>query len=328
MGRQEAMALISPAVPINGSKAAPEASQSTPAGSPGLQPVETPKAPVEPSKPAEEAKPVEVKAPIQDERFKHLSQKEVQIQQQREQLKKDREAFEVERSKLKPAQDEFARFTELKKTNPVEAFKLLGFTETDFINWASSQQDTRTPAEIAADTARAEIQKDRTAQAKQAEEAQQQRNAEVLAKFDKDVTAHILSDKDSYEFCNFHGKAAEELIKEYVTEVLTSQNELISIKEAADAVEQYYYDMALDQAKLKKLAPKPSTPEQETPGQSKPVERVRTLVPKEEEAPKPKPPSRTITNRVTASTSSAVPKNETKEQKRQRLIGMLSNMGK
>ena len=298
MSREQAMQMLQATIPTGGAAGALTA--------PVLSSV-PPQTQVDTPAEASQPKPSE----LESTRFSQLAKKESELQRQRELLKKEQTQFMTESQKLAEMQKQFNTFTELKSKDPVAALKQLGFSETDLFNFIADQQDNSTPEEKAAKAAQAEIQKFTDAQAKKEADLLAKRNAEVLQEFRQKITTTIANDPDKYEYCNYHGPLAEELIYETVAAVLESDKVVISVEEAAQMVEQYYEDQDESMKTLKKRQPKAETAPAVAP--EAPL--------KPQVSPKPMP-SRTLSSKTGASVASTVakPLNETPDQKKARLI--------
>lgn len=245
-------------------------------------------------------------------RFANLARKETEIVKQREAMKTREAELKAMEERLKPIEAKWKEFEDLKAKDQVAAMKMAGFSDTDLINFLAAHEDKSTPEEKAAKAAQSEIQKFKDEQAKIAKDNADKQNTQVIDRFKKDITAFVASDKDKYEYLNHHGALAEELIFEYVSQVHEDSNEIISLQEAADAIEAFYEESDQAMSSLKKRQPK--------------VEVVETKDEplKAEVSPRP---SKTLSNRTVASAAATIPRNETPSQKRERLIEKLRNGG-
>lgn len=241
----------------------------------------------------------------------HLIKKETELVKQREAFKKEQEAFTAEKEKLKEIQAKLTQFEELRKKDPLQALKLLEFSEADLINFMAGEDSQLTPEEKALKATRAEIDKFKKEQEERELQSQKQKNEQIITQFKSDITKHVTSDKDTYEFINHHGETAQELIYDTINQVYGDTGELITIKEAADMVESFYEESFKSLASLKKVKPKTDTPPEEG-AEVKKDEKKETINPT---------PSKTLTNKTTAtSASTTVIKRETPSEKKERLI--------
>ena len=303
MSRETAAALLS-GTPL------PEvvpATSTTPAGSPGLQPV--------PNEPAKVDGDI-----LQSTRFAQLSKKESELVRQREAFKTEQAAFIAERDRQNSIGKKWQDLEDLKSKDPVAAMKAAGFTDTDLVNFFAAQEDTRTPAEQAQQATQAELKKWEDARAAEAKEAQSKSYAQTLTQFKQNISATIAADPVKYEFCAYNGPIAEDLIYETVAAVLESDKVIISTKEAAEMVETYYEEQYNSLKALKKVQPKQEVVEEKVEPQ-----RTRTLQAKPEEA---RPASKSITSRHTATVASTIQRKETASEKRERLIRTLGSLDK
>jgi len=255
---------------------------------------------------------------LESTRFSHLAKKEAALQKDREAYKKDQAEIASEKEKLKSVQTQINDFLAMKDKDPVAAIKLLGFSETDLFNFIAAQEDNSTPEERAAKAAQAEIKKFTDAQEAEKSSAQKERDARAIADFKKGIGDTMTANAEAFEYCNYKGPEAIELALETVTEVLTEELKVnpeaqpISAKDALEMVEKYYEQEDQGMNSLKKRQPKEPLVEQ--PKKEEP------LKPQVSPRPLAKP---TLSNKTGATIASTVaaPKNETREQKRDRLIG-------
>lgn len=272
---------------------------------------------------------------LQSTPFNQLAKKEADLVRQRNEFKKERETVEAERDRLGKAAQEYHAYQEAKKTDPVAALKMIGFNETDIFNYMAAQQKPElTPeqraiqaAEQAAD---AKIKAFEEGQIKKEKDAQLVQDRGLIQGFKQEVTGVMQKNPDQYEYCNFYGKPAQDLAYEVTLEVVRQSKgqDIITAKEAADMVEEFYEEQDKLMSSLKKRQPQaPAT----APTQKEP-ERTRTLSTPPDNPDKPKPTithSRTLHNGATSTVASTrQTRNETREQKRERLIEALRNGAK
>lgn len=249
-------------------------------------------------------------AQLDSTRFSHLAKKEAELQRQRAELKQGQTQLMTERQKMQEIQTQLNSFNELKTKDPVAALKHLGFSETDLFNFIAAQEDRATPEEKAQKAVQTEIQKFKDEQSQKEQELINRRNTETLQEFRQNITKTISSDPETFEYCNYHGPLAEDLIYETVAAVLETEKVVISVKEAAEMVEKYYEDQDNDMKTLKKRQPKVEEPVKQPPEQIKPQVSPRPM------------PARTLSSKTGATIASTVskPVNETHDQKKARLI--------
>lgn len=276
-------------------------------------PTEPAAAPVEGAPQTTEATPPSIDA----QRLAKLARHEAMLQQQREAFKKERESFTPEKEKadliLKRAQE----FEALKSKDPVEALRSLGFSEADLINFLTGAEPAElTPEQKAAQAAQAEIKKFQEELAKKEKEQLEARNKETVEAFRKRISQTVSANKEKFEFCAHEGPAAEQLIFDTVTACLkedrkSDPNALpITPEEAAQMVENYYEEEFKAKMSLKKT--KPNDP---------------SATPSPEPEKKPVQSPRTLTNRVTATTGSTIPRAESHSEKRNRIIAQIKQHG-
>lgn len=257
------------------------------------------------------------------DRFAHLAKKEAQIVREREEIKRERALVLKDRENMTEAIAKITEFQALKDKDKIAAIKSLGFDDTDIINYfAEVSSKKEDPVELARKAAEEVTSKFEREQKERADGERKQREDATLTKFRLDINQHIASDKDNYEFCNYYGKIAEDLIYDTVSEALmldlkTNPNaEPMSLKEAIDLVEKYYEDQDKALGKLKKRSK--SAEPAVAPPEAAPARAPSA----------PTHPPRTLTSRVAQTVASTVNRVETKEQKRERLIQQLGSMGK
>jgi hypothetical protein len=260
------------------------------------------------------------KAELDSTRLNHLMKKESELVKQREAYKKEFESFQAEKEKMKEIQTKLNQFEEMKVKDPIKALKLMGFSEADLINFLSGEEDKSTPEEKATKIAQTEIAKFKEEQAKKEQEQVEKRNSELITQFKSDINKTITSDPIKYEFCNHYGAVAEELIYDTVNEVLKESGELITTKEAAELVEEYYEESYKAMNTLKKVSATAAPTTEQQLEQKKEEAKDKFLKPQ---------PAKTLTNKTTATVASTtVFKKETPSEKKARLIQKLYNLGK
>jgi hypothetical protein len=264
------------------------------------------------------AQPTETKADdIQSSRFAIHAKKEAQLVKDREALKKEREEWLAQK---KQADDILAKgklFDETFAKDPVEALKLLGYSEAQIYNIIAegANPKEKTPEEIAREAARLEIEENEKKRKDSEAQAQRERDEKVIAKLKTDITDTLKKKADKYEYCAFEGPDAEAQVFEIIAQNLEINKELLSIDEAFDILEEYYEKRDQEMSKLKKRQPKPQpepTPDDEP-------------APAAAKSATPKTAAKTLTNQVTATVASTIPaKRETRSQLKDRLAKRLA----
>lgn len=257
-------------------------------------------------------------------RIAQIAKKEAKYQAEVETYKKQLADFHEQKGKFDPFYKKYQEFEELKSKDPVQAIKLLGFSDTDFINYVAAQEDKSTPEEKAAKIAQAEIKKFTDAKAKEDAEATEKRNQEAIVQFQKSIADTVKADADKYEYCNYFGEEATRLIYEtvdagYKEDIKTNPNaEPMSAEEAAMLVEKYYEERDIAMASLKKRKPAEAKvdPVIESPKVPTKEEPLKAEV-------KPGMPPKTLTNKTAPTIASTIKKPETKSEKRERLMNAL-----
>ena len=294
--------------------------------SPGLQAVAD--APVESEAPKQEVAKPEAPSELDSTRFARLAKQEAELVKQKREIA-------AEKEKLKPIWEKIQSFEEKKKTNPIEAIKELGFSETDIFNFMAAQEHKDlTPEEKVAAAAKAAseqaIKEFKDEQKSAQEKIEQERNDKLIAKFKSEMTKAVESNKEKYEYCAYFGAEAQELAYEYVKQVVADSNgtDIPTAEEAMQAVEEHYEEQDKAMSVLKKRKPV-EAPAAEA---AKEETRIKTVTTPPGSTP-PKPAvqrSRTLSNDATATTAAAAlhKRNETRSEKKDRLANMLRNFGK
>jgi hypothetical protein len=263
--------------------------------------------------------------------FSHLAKKEAELVRKREEFKKEQETWSQERARLADAKQKYDDYLKAKETDPVGALKILGFSETDLFNYLANQQpqeltSEQKAAQAAEKAAEAKIKEFQDNQLKKEKEAQDAQDRGLIEGFRNEVKDAIQKNKDKYEYCSYFGKPAEDLAYEITLAVVKESNgeDVITAEEAVRLAEEYYEEEDRAMSQLKKRQPKVETPTQQ---KTEPT-RTRTVTPGHPNADQPKPTvnkSRTLAGTASTIASTRVSRNETKEQKRERLIEALRN---
>lgn len=255
----------------------------------------------------------EQKEELSSDRFAHLAKKEAKLQKEREALKTERDAMLKSKQQYEDVEKRFRQFEELKAKDPIEAMKLAGFSDSDIFNFYVKAEEAKktadTPEARGAAAAEGKIKEFEKKQADQAAKEKADSDKVIISRFKAGISKTVVSDKDKYEYCNYNGPLAEELIYNTVEAILQDSGEIISAQEAADLVEKFYEDQDKAMNTLKKRGYKPPQESDST------------------QEPTPAP-SKTLTNRVAPTVASTpIPKKETHEQKKQRLIEQIKQTG-
>lgn len=267
--------------------------------------------------------------PIKDDlvssRIAQIARKEAKYREEQESLKKEREELLASKAKFDPFYEKYKQFEEMKAKDPVAAIKLLGFTETDYVNFVAASEDKSTPEERAERIAEAKIAEFKAEQAETAKSEEQRRNTEVVEGFKRNIGITLKTNAERFELCNFYGQEAIELIVEkvqerYAKDLETNPNaDALSPEAAAELVEKDFDDALQELKKLKRFQPKEETTEEETVAKKESVkeEPLKAEV-------KPGMPARTLTNKVAPKATPESPRRESPSDKRERLKRWLS----
>lgn len=289
--------------------------------------------------PAVEATPTsaaEVAPPIlQSTPFSHLAKKEAELVRQRTEFKREQETWGQERSRLAEAKKQYDQYNEAKKTDPVAALKMLGFSETDIFNYMANAQPPELSAEqkvvqAAEAAAEAKIKAFEDGQIKKQQDAQISQDRQLIQGFKTELAQTIEKNAEKYEYCAYYGPEAEALAYEITLAVVNDSKgaDIITANEAVQMAEEYFEERDKEMNKLKKRNPTPAAPEPKAePTRTRTVSAPQTAV---SDIPKPTiTKSRTLNNGISSTIASTrLARNETREQKRERLISALAGGAK
>lgn len=278
---------------------------------PELAPTETP--------PAAE----KVQQSIDSDRFAIIAKKEAKLVRDREEFKKQQTDAAAKEVKLKEYLEKIETFEAKKKVDPIDALKFIGFSETDIFNFMANKETPKEPTaeEIAEKVADKKLSEYKEEQAKVAADAQKAREQGLVTQYSTQIESAIKANPEKYEYANYYGKQAEELAIEFATANVKLNGELLSPDEIAQAVEEYYEEQDKAMSTLKKRQPKVDGNSTDSVKQE-PV-RTRTVTPPIGAAAPA--PSKTLTNKATATVASTITRKETHEQKKERLISALKS---
>ncbi len=261
-----------------------------------------------------------------------LARKEAALLREKQEFKRQQQELESKMVSARKIQETYENFQKTKAQDPLAALKELGFSEADIFNYMAEQKEP-TPeekmAKAASDAAEAKIKAFEEAQVKKASLEQQERDKQLIASYKGDLAKAYQSDPAKFEYCNYYGPAAEALMYETAMEVVRQSNgqDVLSPQEAAELVESYYEEQ--DKLMIGKIKKRNAQRDEPTPQEKiqQPPTRTRTL---QAPAPGQEPPkapinkTRTLTNAATGTVASTRLKmNETREQKRDRLLTAL-----
>ena len=257
-------------------------------------------------------------------RFAIIAKKEAAVLREREQLKKEREQLLKEKAEADHYRSRGKDFDETFKVDKIAAFKKLGFSDTDILNIFAEAEANKTaaesPEEVARKIAAEEAQKIRDELAKERADAEKEQNERLIGKLKTDISSLIKAESEKYEYCAFYSAEAEAQAYEIIVENLKTNGELLSVDEALAITEELYEERDKAMSTLKKRQPKPAENPIEEPQQQA---RTRTHVgqPPVSNVPQNAKPA------VQQKPLQSLPRRETPEQKKQRLIAALRNGG-
>lgn len=269
----------------------------------------------------------------QSEKFAGLARKEAEFVKKQLAFQQERAAWEKDqKAKADAILAKANEFETTRKSDPIAALRMLGFTETEIFNYlAASEKKELTPEEKAAQAAQAIVDEKlgafEKAQAEKEQQAQLQLDQKTISKFKGQLGSVIEANKDKYEYCAHFGAAALDLAYQMVLETVKESNgeDVPTPEEAIEMVEQYYEEEDKAMANIKKR--NADQLKAEVSPQTQPSERTRTVSPPADARAAPATQTnarRTVANReASASTPSG---RETPAQKRERLIRQLAGL--
>lgn len=288
--------------------------------------------------PVDTTPPADGTPPVQDQadaaRFASIARKEAAAVKLQQDAKRERDALAAEKAEIAAIKKKEQDFSELKGKDPIAALKLMGFSETDIFNYMANQPTKVEPtpeekaAKAAEAAAKAQIKAFRDEQAQKAKEAEAAKDSEIIEGLKTETSTFIEANKATMPLCAHYGQAAVDQALEIIKENLktTEGKELLTVKEALEMTESFYKG-ELDELMAKTGQKKPEETAPEAP--TAPV-RTRTVTPGDPSYKQPAVVTRTRTlsnNTGVTSGSAAAPKNETREQKKDRLSALIRANG-
>lgn len=240
-----------------------------------------------------------------------IAKREQKLVHDRLELSKRAEALAAKEKELQTKITPFQEFEAMRSKDPVAALRGLGFSETDIFNWlANGEKKELTPEEKAAAIVEEKFKERDEAEKQKQTEAEKKKEAEVISRFKGKIKSHLAANKEKYEACGDYGEIAEDAAFRLVEQVAKDTGEVISLDEAFEAVEGFYvgeYERMSQYKKFKKEEPAPA--------------------PVEEKKPVSRGTSKTLTNTVSPTIASTVKKQESRAEKRERLINQIRQAG-
>lgn len=268
---------------------------------------------------ASEAKPEEVVQSVNaSDGIAKQAKKDAELYKREKEYKEKVAAHEEKIKKADEILKRIEAFEAKKKENPVAALGDIGFTETDILNWlAATDKKYPSPEDVARSAANEEIKKFKDEQARLQAETQAGHEKAVLGKYYAQVETTFKSDKDKFEFSNYKLDQAKKDAAWVATEAVKDGGEPLDPKDVAEIVEAMYEGEWESMKALKKVKGKTEEAQASVLPNGVKVEpqRTRTVTP-----PIGAQPSKTLTNKVTATVASQIPRRESSEQKRERMI--------
>jgi hypothetical protein len=285
--------------------------------------------------------PIEPPKDMESARFAAQARKEAEFVKKQQALKAEQEKFESEKKEIlarRKTYDETMerakQFEDTRKTDPVAALKLIGFSETDIFNFLAGQEKKEaTPAETAAEVATkvAEELIEKKLSAKDKEQADKEakliadRDAGLINEFKSGLGSVVEANKDKYEYCAHYGPAAIDLAYRTVLQIVEDSKgeDIPTAEEAIQMIEELYEEEDKALMSLKKRQPKVEATEVETKAAPERTRTVSTPTGHTPVAPAIQK-TRALSNAARPTTAAATRTvNETREQKKERLMEAL-----
>ncbi len=278
----------------------------------------------------------EAPSELDSARFARIAKQEAKLQSERAAYKADVEAHNIEKEKLRKVQALVAEFESTKIKDPIKAIKSLGFTDQQIIQWFESNE--LSPEEKAVKAAEDKIQEYENKRKQEQEtiekakvEAEENSKKETLSKTKASVSKEIADNKDTYEYCSYHGSVAQELILETIEEAYNLDRQTnpeaqrMSAKEAIELVEDYYEkeDKIMSEAiKKRSLSALDNPPATQIPVGDKPTMGRAAPTQLSRSQANAVAPAKGLAKTVstTAATIPTIPVKETVDQKKARII--------
>lgn len=289
-----------------------------------LPKTETPVTPETPTTDVAAAEPQNVDS----SRLAIFTKKEAALRKEREEFKKERDAYMQQKQQIEEFIKRVNQFDETAKADKMAALKLIGWSDEDIINLVAQAEDTpKDPIAEARKIAQEEAQKVRDELAQKEAQAEAHRNQQAITKLKSDIATTIKDQADKFEICSWRGAEAEAQIYEVIAEHLQQEDELLSVEEAAQMVEELYEEEAKQIRQLKKFQEKVAEAAAAQAVEPEPAAPAAEPKAPKSNVPQPQPKPKTLTNAATATSAAAIPRRETPAQKKERLIKALMNGG-
>jgi hypothetical protein len=204
------------------------------------------------------------------QRFAALSKKEKELYQKEKALKESLQKLE-----------EFNATLSKSKEDPLVLLKAAGFNSLeDYLQAViSTDKEAPDPYKQKVDQIEKEIEAYKAAQEEQRKAYEEQVKQEQLTQIHNQINSFITEQGDKYELIQAYNAIEDvwSLIERVYIE--TKGETHLTIEQASDEVEKYYFDKAKEEAervlKLKKLALKAESPKEETPKRTETKEVVK-----------------------------------------------------
>jgi len=254
-----------------------------------------------------------------DDKLSIIIKKEAEIFKAREAIKKQQADLATKEKQYNEVIKRVQDFEDLAKKDKVSALKMLGWSDTDIVNIMNTEPTKPTAEEIAARIAEEKINSFKAEMTEKEKKAAAERDTQLVSNFKNELADTLKKDAEKYKFAAHRGKEAELQAMAIIEQnlKLTNGEELISIEEALQMTNDLFKQ---DYESARKLFDEPAAAPVEPP------RKEMTGKPPVSNIPAPKP--KTLTNAVSATaTSTPITMNETRAQKRERLIEAIKTHG-
>ena len=267
-------------------------------------------------------------------RFASLAKKEADLVKRQQAFKAEQEKFGAERGQVQEILKRRDQFEETRKTDPVAALRLIGFSEQEIFNFLAAQEKKELSSEEKAAEVAAKVAEERIAAAKKEQEdrqaaIQKEQDERSLTEYKTSIGGFIEAHKDKYEYCAHYGPAAVEQAYLTVLQVVKDSKgqDIPTTEEVLDQLEELYEEedkrlMAINKRKSW------SAPKEEAPKQGPERSRTVSTPPGYTGAPAAVQRTRSLSNAARPTTASLEKKvGETRDQLKARLAERIRQNG-
>lgn len=275
--------------------------------------------------------PIEPPKELDSARFAAQARKEAEFVRKQQAFKTEVEDYNKRKAQVDEILKKRDQFEDTRKVNPIEALKLIGFSEQEIFNYLAVQDKKELTVEekaqqVASQTIDEKIKAFEKAQEDKEKKAIHERDQVLLGDFKASLGGLVESNPEKYEYCKHYGPQAVDLAYRTVLQIVEDSKgeDIPTTEEAMDLIEELYEEEDKRLMGLKKRQPKEAATQTEEPKAA--TERTRTVTTPAGHTP-PAPAiqkTRALSNAARPTTASLERKgSETKDQKRERLMEAL-----